>query len=92
MADPKPTALERMREQQKQLAARIAAAESRERNEERKLDTRRKILIGGAVLESLRRGEYEQTKLATLLDKALVHDRDRKLFDFLSLSEQGEES
>lgn len=83
MADPKPSKIDRLKERQKQLAAQIAAAESRERNAERTLDTRRKILIGGAVLESLRRGEYSQDQLSTLLDKALKHDRDRALFDFL---------
>ncbi len=92
MADPKPSKLERLKERQKQLAAQIAAAESRERSEERKVDTRRKVLIGGAVLESLRRGEYSQDRLAALLDKALKHERDRALFDFLPAAEPDTQS
>jgi len=84
MADPKPSKLDRLKERQKELAAQIAAVESRERNAERTLDTRRKILIGSAVLESLRRGEYPQDQLKLLLDHFLVNERDRKLFDFLS--------
>lgn len=83
MVDPKPSKLDKLKERQKQLAAQIAAVESRERSAERTLDTRRKILIGSAVLESLRRGEYPQADLARLLNRFLVHDRDRKLFDFL---------
>lgn len=83
MANPKPSQRDRLLEQQRQLAAKLAALDAREKTAERKLDTRRKILIGGAVLESLRRGDYAQDQLAALLDKALVHDRDRQLFDFL---------
>ncbi|WP_313540515.1 mobilization protein [Sphingomonas sp.] len=83
MVDPKPSKIEKLKERQKQLAAQIAAAEARERNAERTLDTRRKILIGSAVMESMRRGEYPQDQLAVLLNRFLVHDRDRKLFDFL---------
>lgn len=83
MTDAKPTKLDKLREKQRQLAEQIAAINSREKAGERKADTRRKILIGGAVLASYRHGDFPQERLIGLLDTYLTHDRDRDLFDFL---------
>ena len=75
--------LEKLLEKQRQLEAQISQITAREKEEERKKDTRRKILIGGAVLASFRRGDFPKDRLITLLDKRLTSDRDRALFDFL---------
>jgi len=46
-----------------ELKAQIQAIKARESEEERKRDTRRKILIGGVVLSKVKRGEWSQEKL-----------------------------
>lgn len=83
MTNAKPSKLDKLREKQRQLAEQIAAINAREKTDERKADTRRKILIGGAVLASYRHGDFTQDRLIALLDNYLTHDRDRDLFDFL---------
>jgi len=73
--------LERLLKQQEQLKAQIAAIQAREKEEERKKDTRRKILLGGILLAKVKRGEWPQAKLVDLLDRELKEERDRVLFD-----------
>lgn len=48
---------------------------------DRKADTRRKILLGGLVMEKLRQGELNQGQVTAWLDHALVRASDRSLFD-----------
>lgn len=83
MTDAKPTKLDKLRDKQRQLAEQIAAINAREKAGERKADTRRKILIGGAILAAYRHGDFPHDRLISLLDDALIADRDRALFDFL---------
>lgn len=63
-----------------ELKAQIQAIKARESEEERKRDTRRKILIGGVILSKVKRGEWDQEKLQSLLNNELKADRDRELF------------
>lgn len=63
-----------------ELKAQIQAIKARESEDERKRDTRRKILIGGVVLSKVKRGEWNQEKLQALLNNELKADRDRELF------------
>jgi hypothetical protein len=48
---------------------------------DRKADTRRKILLGGLVLEKLQQGEIDKERVSTWLDQALSRPSDRALFD-----------
>lgn len=55
-AQTKPKAtLERLKQQQKMLANRISQLESRQRQNERKQETRRKILVGAYYLDTARK-------------------------------------
>lgn len=72
--------LEKLLEKQKQLAAQIQAIKAREKEADRKLDTRRKILIGGAVLAMVKRGDWPQDKLKSMLDREIHAEKDRALF------------
>jgi hypothetical protein len=72
--------LEKLLEKQKQLAAQIQAIKAREKEADRKLDTRRKILIGGAVLAMVKRGDWNQEKLKSMLDREIHAEKDRALF------------
>jgi len=52
-------------------------------NQSRKADTRRKVLIGAAVLHKLETGEWPQERLNTLLNRFLTRNDDRALFSGL---------
>ena len=83
MTNTKLSKLDRLLEQQRQLANRIATINAREKASERKDDTRRKILIGGAVIASHQHGDFTEKQLVVLLDGYLTYPRDRALFPFL---------
>jgi len=73
------------KEKLKQLKAQRQAALARERAKEkeqaRKDDTRRKILIGSCMLKITEDDEQARAKLITQMDKYLTEERDRKLFN-----------
>lgn len=70
--------IKELRERQRQLAARLALMEARERGERRKRDTRRKIVIGAAVLALARRNQLFARWLEMRLPE-VVEERDRPL-------------
>ena len=80
--DERIAALEAKLRQEKarkqQIEARKRAAESKLR---RSQDTRRKILVGAAILAKVERGEWPREKLLALLDATLTRTDDRALFD-----------
>ena len=85
MAKSRAEKLEELRQKEAQIKAQIQQLKQREQTEERKKDTRRKILIGGAVLAKIKRGEWNYQQLVSLLDNELKNDRDRALFDEMDL-------
>ncbi len=68
----------------KQLAAQKRQVEARQRAEDskrlRSQDTRRKILIGAAILAKVERGEWPKERLLALLENTLTRENDRALF------------
>lgn len=64
-----------------QIKEQIKQIKQREKSEERKRDTRRKILIGGAILAKVKKGEWHINQLQEIVDSELKSDRDRELFD-----------
>jgi hypothetical protein len=52
-------------------------------SQQRKDDTRRKIIAGAHALEHAERDPEFGAKLAAVLNRALVKPQDRALFDFL---------
>ena len=68
----------------KQEKARKQLIEARKRAAESKLkrsqDTRRKILVGAAILAKVERDEWPEAKLLALLDTTLTRSDDRVLF------------
>ena len=77
--------VEKLKERLQVKEARIEEMEARkrlkDRQKKRKDDTRRKILIGAAVLARVENGDTSQEKLNALLDKHLTKAHDRALFD-----------
>lgn len=72
------TKLKQEKAKKQQIEARKRAAESKAK---RSIDTRRKILVGAAILAKVERGEWPQDKLIAMLDASLTRADDRALFD-----------
>ena len=74
------TSLEKLERQYEQARARLQAARARKAAKERKLDARRKIILGGALIESAGR-DPETARLLTALVTGLSRAQDRKAFE-----------
>ena len=74
------TALEKAQRKFEQAKAALEAVKARENAAERKKDTRRKIVLGGALLE-LARTDKDASALVTKLIAGLARDHDKKLFE-----------
>jgi hypothetical protein len=87
------TELERAQKRYEQARARLQALRNREAARERKIDTRRKVILGGALMDLATR----DSNAAVLLDRLirnLPREQDRKTFDGWSLDQRavGEDS
>ena len=75
--------IEAQLEKLKQLKARKQAIEARERSkqkeQERKDDTRRKILLGSYLIKKMQ-NEANKEKILAEMNEYLTEERDRKLF------------
>ena len=75
--------IEAQLEKLKQLKAQKQAIEAREKNknkeQQRKDDTRRKILLGSYLIKKMQ-NEANKEKILAELNEYLTEDRDRKLF------------
>jgi hypothetical protein len=69
----------------KQAKAKKQQAEARKRAAEQKKtraeDTRRKVLVGAAILARVERGEMAESDLADIMGRFLTRPDDRALFD-----------
>ena len=79
--------LKQAKAKKQQVEARKRAADSKIK---RSQDTRRKILVGAAILAKVERGEWPRDKLLAMLDTALVRADDRALFDLPAALAQAE--
>lgn len=80
--------LAELQEKESQIKSQIQALKQKEASDERKKDTRRKILIGGAVLAKVKRGEWHMNQLHDLLNGELKLSKDRALFDLPLIVEE----
>ncbi len=79
--------LDNLLKKQEQLAARIQALQAKEVTQQRKDETRRKILIGAYVLDKYEKlDSYE--KLIEELDVFLFKKQDRSLFGLAAREEK----
>jgi len=58
--------------------ARVKTAEAKQKRAD---DTRRKILVGAAILAKVERGEWPKDKMLEMMGQQLTRDDDRALFD-----------
>ena len=85
------TKLQRLLEKEAQLKAQIQQAKAAERTLERKKDTRRKILIGAAVMARVDVGDWPMADLLSMMDGFLTRPNERALFDLDEAEEAGEQ-
>ena len=82
--------IEAQLEKLKQLKAQKQSIEARERNknkeQQRKDDTRRKILLGSYLIKKMNANEANKEKILAELNEYLKEDRDRQLFDLPRIS------
>jgi len=80
-----------LQERLAQLKLRQQRVEARKRardaERERKVETRRKFVVGSVVLDRVRSGELDAEQLRAWLDGALRRREDRALFDLPPLPE-----
>ena len=79
------TKLKQAKAKKQQIEARKRTAEAKV---QRSLDTRRKILVGAAILSKVERGEWPRDKLLVMLDASLTRSDDRALFDLTKIQSQ----
>ena len=73
------TELERAEKRYAQAKARLQALRNREATKQRKLDTRRKVILGGALLDLAERDSGAAAMVDRLI-RNLARDQDRKAF------------
>jgi len=81
-------ALKTAQEKLKQTKALKQKQDAKKRAEiakaQRSADTRRKILVGAAILAKVERGEWPKDKMLAMMDEVLTRADDRTLFDLAS--------
>lgn len=80
MAAPTPEAIENARRKVEQAKARLQALEARAATLNRKADARRKIILGGLLLDAAMKDAGWETRLNELMAR-ISRDQDRKAFD-----------
>ena len=73
--------IRQLEEQRARINAEIQRVRSRESLEERKRETRRKILAGAMVLDRVARGDLSEKLFKADMDRFLDRDQDRALFE-----------
>ena len=73
--------IRQLEERRARINAEIQRVRSRESQEERKRNTRRKILVGAMVLDQVQRGEWPEKRLKAAMDRFLEREQDRALFE-----------
>lgn len=80
--------LAKLEQQRQQIHDSIRREKLKLAGEERKKDTRRKILIGSIILNEIKNDSALQERIQKLLDAKLSRDDDRALFDLKPLPEK----
>ena len=83
---------ERLKQQALQLKERIKRCDAREGEQNRKKETRRKVLAGAALLAKVGRGDWSEEGFLKMIDAFLSRPSDRSLFDLPILDGLPEQS
>ncbi len=74
--------LEKLLKKQEELQAHILKEKNQLSQVERKLDIRRKIILGSLMLDMMKKGKLDENNIMKELDDFLSRDTERKLFNF----------
>ncbi len=88
MLDSQLAKLEKRKADIQRKIQRIKSAESKKNRQE---ETRRKILLGAAVLDRVKKGEWAEDKMLAMMSEYLNKDRDRELFGLDPVSNKPEQ-
>ncbi len=80
--------LKQARARKQQIEARKKAAESKKQRSD---DTRRKILLGAAILAKVDRGDWPKARMLEMMDQTLTRPADRALFGLDGKAEDARE-
>ncbi len=80
--------LDELLKRREQLNAQIQKIRTKEANQKRKEDTRRKVLLGALMMEMMEKGEIDSDKIRKKLSSFITKDIDRKLFDLPNLPQK----
>lgn len=72
--------LAKLEEQRVRINAEIQRVRQREKQQDRKNETKRKVLIGAWVMSRVQSGKWPEQKLIKAMDSYLGRDHDRALF------------
>ena len=81
------TEIERAEKKLAQAKARLQSLKARASARERKFDTRRKIILGGALLERAARGDELARRIIAEVTKTLPRKADQSAFNGWSVSQ-----
>lgn len=87
MAAPAPDAVERARTRLRQAQVRLNDLNARARGHERKVDTRRKIILGGLLIDAATKSADWNDKLTELLGR-ISRDNDHQAFAGWSINQE----
>ncbi|MDP1575126.1 MAG: mobilization protein [Coxiellaceae bacterium] len=87
MSQKSKMSLDKLKEQREKLNARILQQESRLKQNQRKIDTRKKILVGSYFLDQ-HKSDEKLNELTKLMESYLKRNSDRVLFNLEPLSDQ----
>ena len=73
--------LDKLKERRDRLTAQIKRQQAREKERQRKQETRRKILLGSITQKMIERGEIAEETLCRYADRVLTRKADRELFN-----------
>jgi hypothetical protein len=83
---------ERLVQEELRIKARIKQIDADEGEQNRKKDTRRKVLAGAAIFAKIERGEWSEEGFRKMMDAFLSRPSERALFDLPILNEPSEQS
>lgn len=87
MPAPTPEAIEKAKKRVAQAQARLQAITARAATIGRKQDTRRKIILGGLLLDAATKDQRFEGVLSELM-KRIARDQDRKVFEDWALTRE----
>lgn len=72
--------LEKLEQQKRDIERKINEIKAKQNAAERKLETRKKVLLGALIMQQINDGKISQNDILAQLNDFLIRDADRQLF------------